>query len=215
VYGKQLRDTMLDGRICKVPYDQTVPVDVWFDLGRRDLTTMWFTQYVAMEYRILRYVEGSGEHISYYIKKLQRLPYIYGHIGLPHDARSKTIGTKKSIEEQIRGWGYKVRIVPKLSIADGINAVRTIFPNCYFDEKLCSEGIQRLQHYKFEVNEETLAKEPLHDINSHGADGFRTFAVGVKAPKRESLSEMASEVKRKTALLLRGRRPDSLGWMKR
>lgn len=213
VYAVQIRDAMLESRITKVPYDNTVPVDVWFDLGRRDLLTMWFTQYVAMEYRVLRFYSNSGQHISYYVKKMQDLPYIYGTIGLPHDGRAKTIGTKKSVEEQIRAYGYKVRIVPKLSIADGINAARTIFPQCYFDEKLCSDGLQHLRHYKYEVNETTLSREPVHDINSHAADGFRTFAVGVKMPKKESQEGMAQRAKT-LGLQMLGKKPSRTGWMR-
>jgi hypothetical protein len=39
----------------------------------------------------------------------------------------------RSIEELMRLAGRKVRIVPKLSVADGIAAARTLFPLCWFD----------------------------------------------------------------------------------
>lgn len=50
-----------------------------------------------------------------------------------------------------------------------------------------SIGISALEGYRAEYDEEkkVLRNTPLHDHNSHGADGFRTFAVGYK-PKRVS-----------------------------
>ena len=55
-------------------------------------------------------------------------------VHLPHDARALQLGTGRSIEEMIRGHGYTTRIVPKLSVADGIAAARAAFPTVYFDK---------------------------------------------------------------------------------
>lgn len=57
---------------------------------------------------------------------------------LPHDAQAKSLGTGRSIEELARNAGWRVRIVPKLSVADGINAVRTLFPTMWFDRERCA-----------------------------------------------------------------------------
>jgi phage terminase large subunit len=75
--------------------------------------------------------------------------------------------------------------VPQLSVEDGINAARTVFPNCYFDAEKCADGLQSLRHYRYEVDErsETLKRVPLHDFASHDADAFRYLAVALQAPK--------------------------------
>jgi hypothetical protein len=44
---------------------------------------------------------------------------------LPHAAQAKSLGTGRGIEEIARGPGWRVRILPKLSVTDGANAVRT------------------------------------------------------------------------------------------
>jgi phage terminase large subunit len=76
--------------------------------------------------------------------------------------------------------------VPKLSVEDGINAARTIFPNCWFDEEKCADGLHALRHYRYEVDEDlgTFSRKPLHDWASHGADGFRYLAVAAKPKPR-------------------------------
>jgi phage terminase large subunit len=79
-----------------------------------------------------------------------------------------------------------VRCAKKLSVADGIAAVRAIFPKCYFDREKCADGLQSLRHYRYAFDEElrTYKREPLHDWASHDADALRTLAVGIKEERR-------------------------------
>jgi phage terminase large subunit len=65
----------------------------------------------------------------------------------------------------------------------GINAARTIFELCNFDETKTSDGWQCLSRYAYKVNEDTgsFSREPDHDTPwSHGADAFQTFALSLK-----------------------------------
>ena len=182
VYARELREAQEEGRICKVPYDPVKPVDVFFDLGWADHTAIWFAQTIGLEYRVVDYLSDNQRSINHYMKELQDKPYIYGRVFLPHDARAKQLGTGKSIEEIMRAAGWRVNIVPMLSIEDGINAVRTIFPNLWFDEDKCADGLQCIRHYRYEVDPDmgTFKRKPLHDAASHGADALRYLAVSLK-----------------------------------
>jgi hypothetical protein len=71
-------------------------------------------------------------------------------------------------------------MVPKLSLTDGINAARLIFPNCWFDEDKCEEGIQALRHYRYRVIDGQYSNEPLHDWASDAADAFRYIGVAMR-----------------------------------
>ena len=42
IFGKELQQAELDGRITRVPYDPTKPVHAIFDLGWADSTSIWF-----------------------------------------------------------------------------------------------------------------------------------------------------------------------------
>lgn len=185
VYAKELRALDQSGRICRVPYDASKPVHTFWDLGWADETAIWFAQVVGFEYRLIDYLQASRESLADYLRELQRRSYVYGTDYLPHDARAGQLGTGKSIEDLMRAAGRKVQIVPRLSVADGINAARTIFPQCWFDAERCADGLQALRHYRYGIIQ-TLGsptREPLHDWASHGSDAFRYFAVGIKAPR--------------------------------
>lgn len=198
VYAKELRLARTENRITAVPYDRSLPVDVFFDLGRADNTSMWFRQYGTFQFRYINYYEANQFHIDHFIQYMQRLNYVYGTIWLPHDGKAKVLGSKLTIEEQIRAKGFKVITLPKDSIADGINAGRTIFSNCWFDEKLCEEGLECLAHYRYEKDPNTgqLSDKPLHDPYSHGADAFRYSAMG--AHRQRLANEKVREAAKST-----------------
>lgn len=185
VYAREIREATAEGRICHVPYDRSKPVHTFWDLGRADNTAIWFAQIVGFEFRCVDYYENSQHHISHYLKVLQDRPYVYGADWLPHDAAARQLGSKLTIEEQMREAGRTVRIAAKLSMADGINAARTIFPNVWFDQAKCADGLQCLRHYRYEVDEHTgqFGAQPLHDLASHGADAFRYMAISLREPK--------------------------------
>lgn len=217
VYAKELRKAQEDGRICGVPYDKTVPVEVAWDLGRADNTALWFYQRVAMQWRVLAYFEDSGQDITYFLRELQRRQYVYGTMNLPHDAAAKRLGTKLSIEEQVRQAGYRVFIVPKQSLTDGINAGRLFFSNVWIDQEKCADGLDALRHYRYKVENGQLSEKPLHDQYSDGADAWRYMALAATRRSRDngvlSRLEAAAAAGKKIFGREDSNRPRSGGWM--
>ena len=189
IYANEMRQAREDGRITTVPYDPSKPVQTFWDLGWSDNTSIWFAQSVGLEYRIIDFYQNSLQPLQHYIAVLQGKSYVYGYDHLPHDAQAKQLGTGRSIQEILSSLGRKVQIVPKLSIVDGITAARTVFPLCWFDEEKCSDGLNSLRHYRYDVDPDTgkFSKTPLHDCYSHAADAFRYLGVGIKngTPKKK------------------------------
>ena len=187
IFAKEMQMAELDGRITKVNYDPTKPVHAIFDLGWSDATAIWFLQFIGMETRLIRYIEGNQQTMSDYLAKMQTFGYMYDTLWLPHDAENKTLAANgRSIEEIVRAAGYKTKIIPKTPILDSINAARTIFINCWFDRENCHEGLQCLRHYRYDVDPETkqFSRTPLHDNYSHGADAFRYIGLMVNEPRQ-------------------------------
>lgn len=180
-YAPELLKAKNEGRIMRVPYEHGTSVITAWDLGMADTTAIWFAQFVGLETRIIDYYENSGMALDHYVKILRDKGYNYESHILPHDVRVKELTTGKSRLEVLRNLGLNnIHIAPMLGIEDGIQQVRTLIPNCYFDEEKCERGLDALMQYHREWDDVGKAwrGRPKHDWTSHAADAFRYLAVG-------------------------------------
>ena len=186
-YGKEMRQLTDQGRITDVKYDPMFPVHTAWDLGYSDDTAIWWFQVVHGEIRMLDYHSSNGQPVAFYAGIIQSREkergYHYGTHYLPHDARAKTLASNKSIIEQLSD---KIplkclKIVPSLSLQDGIQATRLALTRSWFDHK-CEDGIECLRQYQREYDEDkkVFRDKPRHDWTSHGADAFRMLSIAWK-----------------------------------
>jgi hypothetical protein len=188
-YGKEMRVLTDAKRITTVEYDKMFPCHTAWDLGYSDDTAIWWYQVVFGELRILDYHSSNGHQVSYYTDLLaakeREFGYKYGTHYLPHDARAKTLASGgKSIIEQISSKIplTSLKIVPSLSLQDGIQATRLALMRSWFDADRCHDGIECLRQYQREYDEDkkVFRDKPKHDWTSHGADAFRMLAIAWK-----------------------------------
>ena len=189
-YASLIDEADREGRITDVPYDPSMPVATWWDLGMSDSTAIWFVQQSPAFVRVIDYYENHGVGLEHYAKVLEQKGYVYSqHVG-PHDIKVRELGSGKSRYEVARELGIKFDIAPKQSVADGINAVRALLPRCWFDAKKTARGLDALRQYRTSYDERlrTFRNTPLHDWTSHAADAFRYGAITapvVHGEKRE------------------------------
>lgn len=173
-YGDKLNELQAQGRITGVPYDDTVPVYTRWDLGIHDYTSIWFYQIVGREIHVIDYEQYTGKGLPQVKKELDKKPYVYGGHLFPHDIEARELGTGRSrLEIAYELFGDNCYKVPVHRIEDGIEAVRSELNLCWFDEKKCELGLSALKNYH-----RSKAGKPVHNWASHGADAFRTGAVG-------------------------------------
>ena len=179
-YGQAIKRAEAEGRIGNVPYDNSLPVHTAWDLGMDDSMSIWFFQECGMEKRFMDFYESSGEGLAHYIQVLQERKYIYGRHIAPHDISVRELGTGKSRLEVAKSLGVNFTVAPRMDIDDGINMARTVFSQCWFDALKCNRGLMALRNYKKDWDEKNkvFRKTALHNWASHGADAFRTFAIG-------------------------------------
>jgi len=190
-YGDVMTKAMKDGRIGNFPPDPKIPVETWWDLGMADQTSIWFMQRHYGQYRAVDYHFASGVGMSHYTQILQQKQeengWTYREHLLPHDASVRELGTGMSRIETMRSLGVRnVRVIPRLSLQDGVNAVRNVIPMTFFHEPKCETGIEGLRQYskkRLEGAEDPdgnaiFTNDPLHNWASHPADAFRTGCVG-------------------------------------
>ena len=180
-YAREMREVDNSNRITSVPYEPRVPVHTAWDLGMGDSTAIWFVQVVGFEIRIIDYLENSGVGLDWYAARLREKPYGYGEHILPHDAEVKELGTGKSRVEVLRSLGVAPRVLGQQKVEDGINAVRSILPRCYFDTQKTGRGVEALRQYRKEWDDKrkVFHDRPLHDWTSHASDAFRYLALGL------------------------------------
>ena len=172
-----------DGTICHVAYDPSVRVHLSFDIGL-DCTAIWFLQVVKGRRNLIDYYENTGKFADHYAKVLDSRNYTYGKLVLPHDGKSRSKVSGESYAKFFRDLGYNVVNNPRIAAKDiGINIAANALPSLYIDENKCKEGIEALDHYRREWDEENriYREKPLHDWASHPCDSLKEMCQALKS----------------------------------
>lgn len=176
IYYKEVSAMRASGRLCNVPYDPMLKVHVVCDLGFNDFMSMILVQRLGSEIRAIRYIEDRLRYIPSYSQELRELHLNYGKLYLPHDGKAKHV-TGASAQEQFAALGWDVEIVEDVGIENGIRKAREVFPRMIIDKTNAGELLNRLGRYRRRVNAEGQASTPMHDDESHGADGYRYLSI--------------------------------------
>lgn len=179
-FGRQMSKIEKAGQITKVPYDPSLPVHTFWDLGMSDFTSIWFYQNVRGRHNFIDFYENHDEDPAHYARILQDRGYRYGWHYFPHDGGNKTM--LGSIRDQFQQLGVSpIRVNPRVPFKmTAIDKARMVLPTCWFDEARCATGLQRLRSYRKRVKadgEIQHDKEAETDAN-HAADAFMEFAMG-------------------------------------
>ncbi|MFW6121477.1 MAG: hypothetical protein ACOC80_11340, partial [Petrotogales bacterium] len=190
-YGRYVDKMRLENRICEVPWENAFPVHVSFDLGMRDSMALIFFQLIGTVIHIIDYHENHSQGLEYYARYLQDKPYTYGKLIAPHDIKVRELGTGMSRQEKAESLGLKFTVAPNLLIIDGIEAVRSILPKVWIDEKRCTRLVKCLENYKreFDTKRKIYHERPEHSQYSHGADAMRYLAISLSLLGEESSAE--------------------------
>lgn len=188
VYAKELQAALSDDpcRISPhVKWDRSKPVIVSWDLGRADTMSLWFIQQIGMDHAVIDYYGNTGFEFSHYLEEMENRKYRYSKLILPHDAKHKVIQARHSVLHQAReayGADRVPKPIPATTAVTRINALRSIFPRLFFNEKLTAEGVLGLQHYQYGVNNNgQRTPQPLHNWASHPANSLEHYALSLQA----------------------------------
>jgi hypothetical protein len=181
-FSQQFTKIREEKRICSVPYQKGISVHTWWDIGMNDVTAIWFTQDIGREVHVIDYMEGSGEGFDFYKDEFTKTGYSFGRHYGPHDLSVREIGNKaKSRYQAAKEIGLHFTLIPRINVKiDSVNAARRFLSICWFDETKCVKGLSRLENYrkKWNIHNESWDNNPMHDINSNGADAFQTLGMG-------------------------------------
>ena len=194
VFADEIQKAEIEKRLTMVPYDRSVPVNTYWDLGKQAMTAIWFAQYVGQQWRILHHYKEHNKDIPHFTKYVQMLPYVYGKHYLPHDADHERLGMKDSITAQIKTDLKSIEVVPRVQKKiTAIDAAKKIFSQCWFNmegDMNCEDGVNdlRLYAYKMDEEENTISRNPVETgYERDTADAFMTFAMAAKPPAKPKL----------------------------
>lgn len=204
IYGRQMADLRVGGRIRDFNAEAHLPMFTFWDIGLSDYTAVWLIQPVGRWFLVLDWYEAEGmpgsampDQMRKWEAKWQRT--IAAHF-LPHDAETRAPGSGKSYVSELRESGlHHITVVPRTPDKWlGIGYVRDLLPHCWFHKTHCDtprnhdgslhephdtredfpSGVACLEGYQKDTSSAgiKLRELPKHDLFSHSADAFRTFA---------------------------------------
>lgn len=179
-YAPYVAEAHTKNHVCSLPYQQLLKVHVAFDLGRNDKTVLIFFQLIGKEIHIIDYYENNGKGVEHYVGILRAKGYVYEKLWLPHDGFARRMESDQTIAEQFgAAFPEKIGRVPEISLLNGINLVRKIFPKLWFDKVSCERLLEALESYRKEYDEQKkeYRPTPVHDWASHPCDAVRYLAV--------------------------------------
>jgi hypothetical protein len=192
IYVEQMAKVRASGQIGHYPHDASRRVTTFWDLGRgSDMTVIWFFQNIDGRWTMIDYHESSNEGWAYYASLLANKGYVYQEHVLPWDGANRQSGKEITTARQdLQELGIKpIRIVSKTKNmwSDIKGKCRSTLTRIHFDEKKCIAGIRHLDNYRREWDDKLSVwkDRPRHDDASHGADAFRTFAMGYREDESE------------------------------
>ena len=178
IWGAQTTKVKLEGRLGKFPHVEGRPVFTAWDIGRSDMTSVWFYQMVGGRIRVIDFYQDNFKEIEDHCDVLREKSlngYDYGLHWLPHDAKPLRLGMggKTILQQFIDQDVGDFVVTPKQGKEDGIAAARKSFELCDFDKRT-EEGFISLESYKRTYDEvkKVFSTTPVHDEHSHPADAF-------------------------------------------
>jgi hypothetical protein len=188
-YGDLLGKCEQDGRITDLPHRPDRPTMTGWDLGIADATAILYVQEVAERLHVIDAEDYEGLSLPDILARTQRHGYVFDSRRqlAPHDIEVRDLSVGISRRDVAAKLGTRFTTVPRCSVAEGIDAVRRLFPRLVFDRRKCAKLLQALGEYQkvWDAKGKVFRDAPLHSWASHYADALRTFALGYRE-RRES-----------------------------
>lgn len=196
-FARQIHEARMDGRIGIVGPDPLMTYGAFIDIGgtgaKSDNFVIWIAQFVGTQIRVLDHYEVAHQPIEAHLAWLRSRKYTKDNttIWLPHDGRTFDKVYDVSYQSAFKSAGYDVEVVTnqgKGAANARIEAVRRIFPSCWFNETTTSDGVDALSWYHEKTDEKrNMGLGPEHDWASHSSDSFGLISIvyerSLKKPK--------------------------------
>jgi len=186
-YAQALTVARQEHRIGHVAADPLLSLRAFWDIGgtgaKADACTIWITQFVGREVRVLDYYEAVGQPLAAHVGWMQAHGYAPGRcqVYLPHDGVQHDKVFDVTYESELRRAGYDVTVIKNQgagAASQRIEALRKLFPSLRFNGEKCQAGLDAIGWYHEKRDEHrNIGLGPEHDWSSHAADALGLMAV--------------------------------------
>lgn len=185
-WGGELNKAEREGRIQTVEIAESHPVHTVMDLGKAANNPMWFFQVIAGQPRIVDFYRPESDDLDDWLRWIDDKGYD-GNTYVPHDIMVTEWGSNRTRMDILREKrkGKHVARIPKVSVADGLQAGRMTINQAVFhkgdDErgKRVELGVDGLKNYRREWDEDlkVFRDTPVKDWAEHIGSAFRYLGL--------------------------------------
>lgn len=178
-FGAEMNRAEREGRIREVEIDYTQPVHTAWDLGKAVNNPIWCFQVIGGKPIIVDFYQPESEDLADWVKWLNDKGYT-GNDYVPHDILVTEWGSSRTRIEALQSLGRKARRLPRVSVADGLQAARTTINEAVFsNSERVLEGVEGLKNYRREWDDErkTFREIPVKDWAEHIGSAFRYLGL--------------------------------------
>lgn len=190
-FGAEMNKAEREGRIRHFEIDWAHPCHVVMDLGKAANNPMWIFQVIAGQPRIVDFYRPETDDLDDWVKWLDDRGYT-GTTYVPHDIAVTEWGSTRTRLSILEGKRKNVKRIPRVSVADGLQAGRTTINEAIFyaakEGTLPTEdaragrvalGVDGLKNYRREWDDElkVFRENPVKDWAEHIGSAFRYLGL--------------------------------------
>ena len=207
-FGAEVGRAEREGRFQTVEIDTDHPVNSTWDLGKAINNPIWLWQRIGGQLRVVDFYTPETEDLDDWVQWLNDHGY-RGFDYVPHDIMTTEWGVPvtRMARLQARRGESKVKRLPRVSVADGLQAGRTAINEAVFhvgdDERgeRVRKGIEGLRSYRREWDDErkTFRENALKDWAEHIGSSWRYVGLAQRdyappKPREHKTKELVYEV---------------------
>lgn len=183
-WGAEVNKAEREERVCTFEIDWDYPVNTVWDLGKASNNPIWCFQVIAGEPRVVDFYRPESDDLDDWVKWLDDKGYT-GADYVPHDILVTEWGNKRTRMETLQSKRKAVKRIPRVSVADGLQAGRATINAARFyageDERgqRMALGLDGLKNYRREWDDElkVFRETPVKDWAEHIGSAFRYLGL--------------------------------------
>ena len=177
-FGAEMNRADREGRLKVVPINEDYPVHCVMDLGKTANNPVWLFQNIAGKPHVVDFYRPQSDDLDDWCVDIRELGFD-GTCYVPHDIMVTEWGSKKTRMERLIDRKMNPRRIPRVSVADGLQAGRMAINDAVFDVGKCELGIDGLKNYRREWDDDlkTFRENPVKDWAEHIGSAWRYLGL--------------------------------------